>query len=184
MLVGLPIAAVFDMQPIVHRLNSGLAFASGAAAALQRRLARFRLRTGFSAQWIAASFVPALAIASDVATGLRTHVNRFRPRVGLGAIRNRRALPPVKLARLAPMLAPAREWEMIANLLKRDLARIPAIVSIQAHAALKIDAAEHALNRIVADCSKVLSAPLVPVRRPARRLAHRSEFRVRRPLAA
>jgi hypothetical protein len=62
---------------------------------------------------------------------------------------------------------------MVVGLLTRDLCRVPAIAAIQARAALKIDAAEHALNRIAADCAKVIGAPLLPAVHPARRVEHR-----------
>jgi hypothetical protein len=100
------------------------------------------------------------------------------------AIRSRRAPPPAKVAATAPRLEPGREWEMVVGLIRRDLARVSGIAAIQARAVLKIDAAEHALNRIVADCAKVLAPPATPALRPALRLAHRPEPEARRPLAA
>jgi hypothetical protein len=70
------------------------------------------------------------------------------------------------------------------DLAARELARAPEIASIQAHAALKIDAAEHAYNRIVADCAKILAAPVAPTFRPAPQLAHQPQPQAEQQLAA
>lgn len=122
----------------------------------------------------------ALAFVAGVAAALPGRLDRLWH----SAMRERRAVAPIEVAAPPPRLGPGREWEMVVGVLTRDLARVPAIAAIQVHAALKIDAAEHALSRIVADCSKVLAAPLVPARRPAHRLTHRPELRARRQLAA
>jgi hypothetical protein len=70
------------------------------------------------------------------------------------------------------------------DLATRELTRAPRIAALQARAALKIDAAEHALRRIVADCARVLADPVAPAPQPALFLASRPEARQRRPLAA
>ena len=91
---------------------------------------------------------------------------------------------PIKVAAPVPGLEPSREWEMVTGLAARELARGPDIAAIQAQVALKIDAAEHAYNRIVADCAKVFRVAATPTFRPARQLAHQLEPPARQPLAA
>jgi hypothetical protein len=165
----------FGMQPIVCYLNKALASASGVAAELPRLARRVAPRSGFDLQPI----VHRLNTASAFLADLPERLNRLRR----SPLRER-PTAPVEVTAPAPRLGVAREWEMVLGVLTRDLARVPAVAAIHAQAALKIDAAEHALGRIIADCSKVLAAPPVPARRPVRRLVHRAELRIRRQLAA
>jgi hypothetical protein len=201
------------MQPMVQYFGGALASATGAGAALQRCLARLWSRVGrqriapsfdgasatvsaavavlrghldrvrplvgHGAHWIVDCLNGALATVSGVAMALPGWLGH----AGRSAFRSARVLPPFAVAAAPPRLAHGREWEIVVDLLRRDLARAHAIAAIQAHAALKIDAAEYALNRIVADCAAVLTTPLMPLRPPARRV-HRPELRMRRPLAA
>ena len=73
-----------------------------------------------------------------------------------------------------------RQWEIVVGIAARGVARVPVVVALQARAALKIDAAEHALSRILADCARVLPAPAAPAAQPA----PQAELQPDRPLAA
>jgi hypothetical protein len=168
------------MQPMARYLNTALASASGVAAALPRLVHGVVPRLGFDLQPIMHRLNAASIVLAGVAAGLRGLLDRL----WRSSFRKRRAAAPIEVAAPAPRLGPARAWEMVVGVLTRDLAHVSAITAIQAGAALKIDAAEHALGRIVADCSKLLTAPLLPARQPARRLVHRPVLRTRRQLAA
>jgi hypothetical protein len=51
-----------------------------------------------------------------------------------------------------------REWELVARRGAEDLARGQRIAALQAHATLKVLSAEHALNRLAADCARLRRA--------------------------
>jgi len=73
---------------------------------------------------------------------------------------------------------------MVIGLVARELSRAAELAAAQAHAALKIDAAEHAYNRIVADCAKICRPSAAPTFRPARQLTRQPDLPARQPLAA
>jgi len=73
---------------------------------------------------------------------------------------------------------------MVVALATRELSRAPEVAAIQTRAALKIDSAEHAYNRMVADCAKVCGASVAPTFQPARQLTREPEPQAREPLAA
>lgn len=84
-----------------------------------------------------------------------------------------RATAPVATPEPTPRLGLNRQWEMVTGLIARDVSRADEIAAIQARAAVKIDAAEHALNLTIADCAKILATAGAatlrwPVRRPTR----------------
>jgi hypothetical protein len=66
------------------------------------------------------------------------------------------AAAPVETPPPASRLEAERQWQIVAGIAAREAARGAAIAALHARAAIKIDAAEHALNRILADCAKVL----------------------------
>ena len=133
--------------------------------------------------------------AVGAAAHLRTHLDRWshrlagatqRLRFDLGRVRRRavdrwRAKAPVEAPAPAPRLAPGRQWEIVIGIADRELQRVPAIAAHQARAAVQIDAAEHALGRIVADCAKVFA---LPAAQTARQPAARPGAPARHPLAA
>ena len=85
-----------------------------------------------------------------------------------------------KVADPAPSIhkvAADADWPAIADVAAMELARVPELVSMQAGAARQIDAAEHALNRLLAECATVMSPPVSPTFEPMRQL-------VREPSAA
>jgi hypothetical protein len=96
-----------------------------------------------------------LTFLSGAAPRLRNRLHRRR-RTAIG--RRRIAAPPETAAPI-PRLAPGRQWEIVVGIAAREIARGAAIAALHARAALKIDAAEHALSRILADCAKVLRVP-------------------------
>ena len=158
----LPLACGSDVQPIVHYLPAIPSFLSGVASHLRTHPDRWRYS------------------AIRAAARLSAHLDRLRH----SAIDSRRKAAPAETAAPVARLASARQWEIVMDLATRELARAPRIAALQARAALKIDAAEHALSRIVADCTKVLADPVAPAPRPALCLASRPEARQRWPLAA
>jgi hypothetical protein len=142
------------------------------------------LAAGFDVQPIVPNLHSIPAVLSGAAH-LRKHARRLlAPLSGTwrpASARRRRTAAP---AAPVPRLAPGRQWEIVVDLAARELARAPRIAALHAHAALKIDAAEHAFGRIVADCAKVCAAPLAPVPQPALNLVPPAEAPQRRPLAA
>jgi hypothetical protein len=71
-------------------------------------------------------------------------------------------------ARDPTTLDPRREWELVMHSASEGLSRRADLAALQADTALKIEAAEHAFNRLVADFAKLCatSAP-PPVAEPA-----------------
>ena len=70
----------------------------------------------------------------------------------------------------ASELEPGRDWQKIMDVSLVELVRAPDLQSIQADAAMQIDAAEHAFNRMLAECAKVTSLVVAPTFEPLRRL--------------
>ena len=67
-------------------------------------------------------------------------------------------------------LEPGSEWQRVMDVSLVQITRSPDLQSMQARAAAQIDAAEHAFNRLLAECAKV-SPPLVaPTFEPMRQL--------------
>ncbi|MBX9591111.1 MAG: hypothetical protein K2X43_17635 [Hyphomonadaceae bacterium] len=89
-------------------------------------------------------------------------------------------------APLPRRLAPGSEWQKIMSISLAELSRAPDLQSMQARAALQIDAAEHAFNRLIAECAKVSAPVVAPTFEPARQLVREpANAPVRqRPLAA
>jgi len=90
-------------------------------------------------------------------------------------------------------LDPAREWSLVTRRATQDLDRAAGLAALQAEAALKLAAAEHAYNRLVGDCAQLCrtsAKPTVVVAAYQRGAEHRQLPRTldrpaeRRPLAA
>jgi hypothetical protein len=64
-----------------------------------------------------------------------------------------------------------RDWQTIAEPVLREIRRAPDALSLHVRAATQIDAAEHALNRILADCANVGCRIGTPTLEPVRQLA-------------
>ncbi len=73
------------------------------------------------------------------------------------------------LARRAEIAAPAKtskppaagHWSAVAAIVETGLRQVEAMSACHAAAGRQIDAAEYALHRLIADCSKVMRRPLV-----------------------
>lgn len=76
-------------------------------------------------------------------------------------------LEPVPAA--AP-LEPGTDWQRIMDVSLVELTRAPDLHSIQARAAMQIDAAEHAFNRLLAECARVSTPVVSPSLEPVREL--------------
>jgi len=57
-------------------------------------------------------------------------------------------------------------WSRVAAIVETGLHRIEAMSACHAAAGRQIDAAEYALNRLIADCSKVMRGPPAPAAPP------------------
>jgi hypothetical protein len=67
-------------------------------------------------------------------------------------------------------LEPGRDWQKIMDVSLVELDRAPDLRSMQAEAARQVDAAEHAFNRMLAECAKVTSLVVAPTFEPLRQL--------------
>jgi hypothetical protein len=77
-----------------------------------------------------------------------------------------------RAARAGRMAAPARiergqEWDLVVHRATQDLWRGPELADLHADAQLRIESAEHAYNRVVADCAKLCDLPVAPTVDPA-----------------
>lgn len=86
----------------------------------------------------------------------------------------------------ASELEPGRDWQKIMDVSLVELVRAPDLRSMQADAAMQIDAAEHAFNRMLAECAKVTSLVVAPTFEPLRQLVREPAAvpAQRQPLAA
>jgi hypothetical protein len=146
------------------RLAASLGRCGGAAAAGMARLGARLARSWRAAQRQSAS--------------RRSSRRRPRPAAARRQRRVRAVAPPAPVLRAR--LDPDRQWEIVVGVAAREAARASAVAALQARAALKIDAAEHALGRILADCARVVPA----AEPPAVQLATQPDAQTSRPLAA
>jgi hypothetical protein len=100
------------------------------------------------------------------------------------ASKERRRRVVVQPAAPTRRLEAGQDWQRVADVAARDLARVPDLLSMQARAAEQIDAAEHAFNRLLAECSLVARASVEPTFTPARQLAPQTAAPAQQPLAA
>jgi hypothetical protein len=71
-----------------------------------------------------------------------------------------------------------------AELAVQELGRAPDLQTLQARAAEQIDAAEHALNRLLADCAGIANLPVEPTLTPERQLKAEPSAPAQQSLAA
>jgi len=78
------------------------------------------------------------------------------------------------------------EFQKVMDVSLAELVRAPDLGSIQARAAAQIDAAEHAFNRLLAECAQVSTPLVTPTFEPLRQLAREPEAAPvqQQPLAA
>jgi hypothetical protein len=75
-------------------------------------------------------------------------------------------------------------WSTVAAIVETGLRQVEAMSACHAAAGRQIDAAEYALHRLIADCSKVMRRPLVEPAAPPRPLRLPLAATVAEPLAA
>jgi hypothetical protein len=74
-------------------------------------------------------------------------------------------------ARPVGQLEPGSDWQRIMDVSLAEIARSPDLHAMQARAASQIDAAEHAFNRLLAECAEVRAPVVAPSFEPLRQLA-------------
>ena len=84
----------------------------------------------------------------------------------------------------APQPKPVEAPQSKTELALQELARAPDLQSMQARAAEQIDAAEHALNRLLAECAGIANLPVEPTLTPDRQLKPEAPAPARQSLAA
>jgi hypothetical protein len=105
---------------------------------------------------------------------------------GLIAVAERRGHAPRRttLAKAPARLEPAREWDLVRGRAAAGLSRAPHVAALQADAAVKIEAAEHALGRLVGDWQRLRGQPAAPAPEAAPQPTPAPEAPEREPLAA
>jgi len=98
--------------------------------------------------------------------------------------RRTQARAPKMAEPATPAPEPGFDWHTATATAARDLARASELASIQARAALQIDAVEHAYNRMLAQCATVTDFGLAQPREAAVAPAREPETPARQPLAA
>jgi hypothetical protein len=78
---------------------------------------------------------------------------------------------------------PRRDWSLMADIVHTGLAQAEAAGALHARAAVSIDAAEYAFNRLLAECTAIMGLPDAPAPRPVPVIA-RSQAPYRARLAA
>jgi hypothetical protein len=85
-------------------------------------------------------------------------------------VRGKKSQPRAKPAPVVSQPTPANHSENTADVALQELAEARDVQSLQSRAAQQIDAAEHALNRLLADCAGIADLPIEPTLRPERQL--------------
>ena len=93
------------------------------------------------------------AVALGVVGGLAFLLARLRLGSRRGVPLKQPVAPPPQ-----PVLEPQRSREQLASAAHYR----PSLAAIQAQAAFQIDAAEHAFNRLLAECASVMRLPVAP----------------------
>ncbi|HWE19128.1 MAG TPA: hypothetical protein VG758_18405 [Hyphomicrobiaceae bacterium] len=104
--------------------------------------------------------------------------------VALVERRRRRAPRHAAAAKPPVRLEPAREWDLVLSRAAADLSRAPRVVALQADAAVKLAAAEHAFGRLVGDWQRLCGQPAAPVPEAAPQPVPAPEATEHQPLAA
>lgn len=80
---------------------------------------------------------------------------------------------PKKVAHIHPARAfePGIDFKKVMDVSLAELLLAPDLLSIQAQAATQIDAAEHAFNRLLAECARVTTPIVTPTFQTIRQLA-------------
>jgi hypothetical protein len=78
---------------------------------------------------------------------------------------------------------PQRDWNSMADIVRAGLSQVEMACALHARAADRIDAAEYAFNRLLAECAALMGLPDAPAPRPVPVIAPRPAP-YRPPLAA
>jgi hypothetical protein len=106
---------------------------------------------------------------------------------GLIALVERRRRAPrhtILVAEAPARLQPEREWDLVLSRAAADLARAPQVAALQADAAVKLEAAEHAFGRLVGDWQRLCPRPAAAALQASPQPASAPEAPQRQPLAA
>ncbi|HEY7552454.1 MAG TPA: hypothetical protein VH913_23395 [Hyphomicrobiaceae bacterium] len=98
----------------------------------------------------------AILIGLAVLASLITRIDRRRPEV------RRTDAADTASPGTARKLEREREWELVMRRAREDLSRGAELAALQADTALKIASAEHAYNRLVADCARLCGVAAAP----------------------
>jgi hypothetical protein len=111
-------------------------------------------------------------IPADVA-GWAAIVAGFATLALLLRLGQRREVRSVVVAPAPParQLESSGDWQRIMDVSLAEITRSPDLHAMQARAASQIDAAEHAFNRLLAECAEVRAPVVVPSFEPLRQLA-------------
>ena len=90
----------------------------------------------------------------------------------------------VQVQATAPEPKPVTKPQSKTEAALQELARAPDLQSMQTRAAEQIDAAEHALNRLLAECAGIAKLPIEPTLTPERELKPEAVAPARPSLAA
>ena len=78
---------------------------------------------------------------------------------------------------------PRRDWEIVTGIARAGLSQVDAALALHARASQRIDAAEYAFGRLLAECAAAMQAPPAARRQPVPVLA-REQARLAEALAA
>ena len=85
----------------------------------------------------------------------------------IAVLQLRRAPKGARVVETVARLEHRREWELVMRCATQELWRGPEVAALQADAAIRVEAAEHAYNRLVVDCAKVCPVSPAPTFKPA-----------------
>jgi hypothetical protein len=117
---------------------------------------QFTIMQHVSGLWGEAFEWVAILTGLAVLASLITRIDRRRPEA------RRIDATDTEPPRAEPKLEREREWELVMRRAREDLTRGAELAALQADTALKIASAEHAYNRLVADCARLCDVAAVP----------------------
>lgn len=89
--------------------------------------------------------------------------------------RRQRKFRPIVVAPQIERRSCERDRRALTGIVEGRISGVEAIEALQAHAALQVDAAEHAFNRMLEDCGAVMTVAVAPTLQPMRELTRESE---------
>jgi hypothetical protein len=61
---------------------------------------------------------------------------------------------------------PQHDWELVTGIARTGLAQADVVMALHARASERIDAAEYAFSRLLAECAAIMQLPLAPLLQP------------------